>query len=207
MGLGIYRLTYKPGSGYYARFRRNGNNVLLRFSTFDRMMLTLRKQSKFHNYVVQQGIRLIEMDLCPIDFRFHMTKNGLNQWEVSGIGAKKAGRGSVTTHISNGGQLLTPEQVLRSAFGQRADDVLLKAKQVAVLMASAIENKYPHTLAELGLDVGIDKNENVWMFEANAKPGRSIFSHPQLRTQGKDTITNLVDHCLYLSRFSGGNTH
>ncbi len=35
LGIGIYRLTYNPKRGYYARFRRNGRNVLLRFSKFE----------------------------------------------------------------------------------------------------------------------------------------------------------------------------
>ncbi|GJM79748.1 hypothetical protein HMSSN139_22440 [Paenibacillus sp. HMSSN-139] len=69
-------------------------------------------------YVAQQGIRLIEIDSCPIDFRFHMHKNGKNQWVVVGIGAKKAGKGSVTTHLKNGGSLLTPEQALSRALAR-----------------------------------------------------------------------------------------
>ncbi|WP_328018892.1 YheC/YheD family protein, partial [Heyndrickxia sporothermodurans] len=37
-------------------------------------------------------------------------------------------------------------------------------------------------LAKLGLILAlIQKKGNVWLFEANSKPGRSIFSHPNLR--------------------------
>ncbi len=202
LGIGIFRLTYNPKRGYYARFRRGGRNVLLRFSRFEALMSLLKRQSgRLNNYVAQQGIRLIELDSCPIDFRFHMTKNSADQWVVAAIGAKKAGKGSVTTHVRTGGQLMTPEQVLRQIFGSRADAVLASAKEAAVKLAEDIERNYRHTLGELGFDIGIDQNERLWMFEANSKPGRSIFKHPALKEQGRASLQNIYDYCLYLSRF------
>jgi hypothetical protein len=202
LGIGIYRLTFTPNRGYFARFRRNGNNVLIRFPRFDGLFKMLQRHNlKLPYYVLQQGVRLIELENCPIDFRFHITKNGSNQWVASGIGAKKAGKGSVTTHVRSGGMLMMPEQVLKSIFGNRSEQVLENAKSVAIKLAEAIERNYPHTLGELGFDLGIDQNERVWMFEANAKPGRSIFKHPSLKDQGRTSLVNLFEHCLYLGRF------
>ncbi len=209
LGIGIYRLTYQPGRGYFARFRRNKQNVLLQFKSFASLMrmLQARHGDRLSQYVVQQGIKLIEMDKCPIDFRFHMHKNGNNQWVPAGIGAKKAGRGSVTTHVNSGGSLLTPKFALSRSFGDQADIVLERAKAVAVKLSEAIERNYSHQLGELGLDIGIDQDGDVWMFEANAKPGRSIFKHPALKSEGRASLSYIFDHCLYLSRFSeGGNS-
>ncbi|WP_373231424.1 YheC/YheD family protein [Cohnella sp.] len=207
LGNGIYRLTYHPRKGYFIRYRRSGGNVLLRFNNFNSLMKMLRARhgSGLNLYVVQQGIRLVEIDNCPIDFRFHMHKDGRNEWVVAGIGAKKAGRGSVTTHIKNGGSLMTPEQALNRTFGAKADEVLKEAKEIAIKLSEAIERNYTHTLGELGLDIGIDRDGAVWMFEANAKPGRSIFKHPALKEQGKASLQYILDHCLYLSKFSKGD--
>jgi hypothetical protein len=202
LGIGIYRLTYNPKRGYYARYRQSGRNVLLRFSKFDGLMKLLNRQKGgLNGYVAQQGIRLIEIDSCPIDFRFHMTKNSSNQWVVAAIGAKKAGKGSVTTHVRTGGQLMTPDQVMRQVYGSRGDTVLANAKETAIKLAEAIEKNYRHTLGELGFDIGIDQSERIWMFEANSKPGRSIFKHPALKEQGRASLQYIYDYCLYLSRF------
>jgi len=202
LGIGIYRLTYTPQHGYYARFRRNSTNMLMRFPNFDGLIKHLYRQGvRLPNQIIQQGVRLIELDNCPIDFRFHMTKNGQNRWVPAGIGAKKAGRGSVTTHVRSGGILMMPEQVLSRIFGSKSEAVLNHAKEIAVRLAEAIERNYPHPLGELGFDLGIDLDERVWMFEANAKPGRSIFKHPPLKMQGKSTLVNLTEYCQYLSRF------
>ncbi|CAM4357981.1 YheC/YheD family endospore coat-associated protein [Paenibacillus tarimensis] len=203
LGAGIYRLTYHPKRGYFVRYRKGASNVLLRFSKFSSLMRMFRARhgSGLSRYIIQQGIRLVEIDGCPLDFRFHMHKNGRNEWVAAGIGAKKAGRGSVTTHIKNGGSLLTPEQALNRTFGEKAGEVLEQAKRSAVRLSEAIERNYPHTLGELGLDIGIDKDGEIWMFEANAKPGRSIFKHPALKSQGRASMEYILEHCLYLSRF------
>jgi hypothetical protein len=202
LGIGIYRLTYTPRRGYFARYRKNGKNVLIRFDKFEGLMRMLGTNSgRLNRYVAQQGIRLIEIDNCPIDFRFHMTKNGSNRWVVAAIGAKKAGKGSVTTHVRSGGQLMTPEQVMRQTYGARGEQVLEKARSTAVKLAEAIERNHHHRLGELGFDIGIDSSEKVWMFEANAKPGRSIFKHPSLKSADHQSLSNLFDYCLYVTRF------
>ncbi|MEV2909715.1 YheC/YheD family protein [Paenibacillus larvae] len=202
LGIGIYRITYSPQRGYFVRYRQDGKNVLLRFKKFENLVKMLGvNKGRLNRYVAQQGIRLIEIDNCPIDFRFHMNKNGSNHWVVSAIGAKKAGKGSVTTHVRNGGQLMTAEQVMRQVYGNRGDQILQYARDTAVRIANSLEKSYDHLLGELGFDIGIDQNERIWMFEANAKPGRSIFKHPHLKKEEQDTLTNVYDYSLYLSRF------
>lgn len=206
LGKGIFRLTYHPKKGYFCRYRYNGRNVLLRFNRFSQLLKRLNYGGRMKNYVVQQGIRLVELERCPIDFRFHMNKNGNNEWVVAGIGAKKSGRGSVTTHIKNGGKLMTPEVALNRIYGSstKADDILAKAKQASIQLAEAIERNHPHRIGELGFDIGIDQKDHIWMFEANSKPGRSIFHHPSLKSEGAATLKHIFDYSMYLSRFRPG---
>lgn len=203
LGKGIYRLTYNKQRGYFARFRGHGRNTLLRFKKFSGLMKLLkRSKGRLNNYVVQQGVRLIEVEGCPIDFRFHMNKNAQNEWVVGGIGAKKAGKGSVTTHVRTGGQVMSPEVALAKVYGgEKAESVLADAKRTAIKLSKAIERNYKYRVGELGFDLGIDKEGRIWMFEANAKPGRSIFKHPALKAEGKRTLALIFEHCLYLSRF------
>ncbi|MNI78203.1 Endospore coat-associated protein YheD [compost metagenome] len=96
---------------------------------------------------------------------------------------------------------MTPQQALGRVFGARADEVLQQAKQTAIRLAESLETQQRHLLGEIGFDLGIDQEENIWMFEANAKPGRSIFRHPSLRAEGKASIQHILEHCLYLSKF------
>ncbi len=203
LGKGIYRLTYHKKRGYFARFNRNGKNTLLRFTKLSGLLRLLRRQKgKLTNYVAQQGIHLIEVDRCPLDFRFHLNKNKNNKWIVAGIGAKKAGRGSITTHVRTGGRLMTPEHALNLIYSEdKASDALNSMKKVSIKLAEAIEQNHPHLVGELGFDIGIDQKGQIWMFEANSKPGRSIFKHPALKAQGRASLVHIFEHCLYLSKF------
>jgi|HigsolmetaAR203D_1030402.scaffolds.fasta_scaffold00147_2 hypothetical protein len=204
LGIGIFRITYHKNSGYFVRYRRGSRNVLLRFNQFSGLMRLLNNltRGRMKNYVAQQGIRLLELDGSPIDFRFHMNKNGRNEWVVGGIGAKRAGRGSITTHVRTGGQVIPPEKALTRILGEeKARAALQEAKQTAIKLARAIERNYRYRIGELGFDLGIDKDGKIWMFEANSKPGRSIFKHPALKEQGRETLSLIFEHCLYLAKF------
>ncbi|NBI28266.1 YheC/YheD family endospore coat-associated protein [Chengkuizengella marina] len=200
LGIGIFRITYHPSNGYFVRFRKNKKNQLLRFSSFSSLMKFFKRKS-FKDYILQQGIRLIEIDNRPIDFRFHLNKDGNNDWAVAGIAAKKAGRGSVTTHVKSGGQVMETLDTLKQVFkGSRSSEIYEEAKRVTTRLANTIERKHPHLIGELGFDIGIDKDGRVWMFEANSIPGRSIFKHPSLKARSSSQLKYIFDYCVYLSK-------
>lgn len=204
LGIGIYRLAYNPRNGYIVRSRRNGKNVELRYTSFSSLASKLMRKLRLHHYIAQQGISVIQLNSCPIDFRFHMTKDGHNQWSVAGIGAKKSGRGGVTTHVHSGGLLLSADRVLKTFFGARAEKVKETATETAIELAKAIEHNSAKTVGEIGFDIGIDSSGQIWMFEANAKPGRTIFKHASLRRERETSIHNLFEYSLYLSKFKTG---
>lgn len=97
---------------------------------------------------------------------------------------------------------MTPENALSNVYGEsKGKEMLEKLKKTSIRLAEAIERNYPHLIGELGFDLGIDQKGDIWMFEANSKPGRSIFKHPSLKSQGRATLEYVFEHCLFLSRF------
>ncbi len=56
-----------------------------------------------------------------------------------------------------------------------------KLSEAALNISKALERNMEGIIGEIGFDFGLDRNGHVWLFEANSKPGRSIFKHPQLR--------------------------
>lgn len=71
----------------------------------------------------------------------------------------------------------------------------------AITIAETLEEQIDGTLGELGLDIGVDRNGRVWLFEVNAKPGRHIFLHPSLREAGRMSAKYITDYCLNLTNF------
>ncbi|GIN19303.1 YheC/YheD family endospore coat-associated protein [Siminovitchia fordii] len=170
---------------YYCRFFDNKNR-LYKYDSIESLINHLYKRKESEKLIIQQGIRLQRIDKKPMDFRVHVNKDESGHWNVSAIAAKIAGEGSPTTHTRFGGIVRSLEE----AFPEEEERETYRNKlhKAALDLAAAIEDNIGGIVAEIGFDLGIDRNGKVWMFEANSKPGRHIFSHPGLKES--DTLTN-----------------
>jgi len=163
---------------YYCRYRENGTNRLKKFSTLESLISHVFKGHRLEDFIIQQGISLLRHKQKPLDFRVHANKNGNGIWEVTAIAAKVAGKGSTTTHLNNGGEVKMLDELFEK---QMAEDFRNKLSNAALQISKVLDEKIEGHIGEIGFDLGIDQNEKVWLFEANSKPGRSIFSHPELK--------------------------
>lgn len=203
LGLGIFRITRNPQGGYYCRFRNGDRNILRRFQSLPPLMTQIfgRQMTRIPRYLVQQGIPLIKHEDRPVDFRVHMHKDRSGKWGVVGIGAKVAGLGSVTTHGRSGGSLFPASQLLKWTFPGKGADMENRIKETSIRICNALEAQVAGPLGELGLDIGVDRNQKVWLFEANAKPGRHIFQHPSLRDAGRKSAHCITEYGMKLAHF------
>ena len=112
------------------------------------MRMLQAKHGSKRNYVIQQGIRLIEIDgrLSTSDSTCIRTARTGGPWLAS---VPKAGRARHNAYQERG-SLMTPEQALGRAFGSKAREVLERAKDAAIAMSEAIENHHPHLLEKSG---------------------------------------------------------
>lgn len=202
MGLGIYQIK-STWNRIISRFRQKNKNVAKSYGSineFLKQQLPLRKRK---NYVIQQGIELAKKDGQPLDFRVHLNKNIHNKWEITGIGAKVAGKGSITTHVKAGGKIISPITALEEIFAGRAERLLEQLKENSIKIAEALEDSFNKPIGELGIDMGIDQSGQIWMFEANSKPGRSIFVKiDSLRPNAMYSNKLLLDYSTHLANFT-----
>jgi hypothetical protein len=198
LGLGIQQII-KPKNEdcYYCRFRTKDENRLRRYTSLGRL-LERQFSRGLQNMLVQQGINLLTWQDKQIDFRVHTNKNLNGEWVASAIAAKIAGSGSVTTHVSNGGKVLSMQQLI-TEIGQDST-ILQRLKNAAIKISMALDEKIEGNLGEIGFDLGVDHNQNIWLFEANSKPGRSIFSHPDLRNYDQLTRLLPLSYAFYLAK-------
>lgn len=199
LGLGIFQIIYdKENEDYYCRYRDEQNtNRLQRFSTIEAFINTHFKKRRLEDYIVQQGIHLVRVDKKAVDFRIHTNKNVDGQWQVSVMAAKISGRGSVTTHVNNGGVIRTIQEIFTDT--EECDRITSSLKEAALTLSKIIDVRYKGNIGEIGFDLGVDKDGRVWLFEANSKPGRSIFSHPKLRKYDKLSSQLPLQYAIYLT--------
>lgn len=180
LGIGVHQILYdKKQDSYFCRYRdREGINRLRKFSSLESLFKNIFSRRSLENMLIQQGIHLLKTDGRSLDFRVHTNKDDQGLWHVTAIAAKVAGPGSVTTHVRSGGAIKTLSEIFPPE-----ERVLYSEKLTAasLLLSEALEKNMEGIIGEIGFDLGIDKDGNVWLFEANSKPGRSIFKHPDLK--------------------------
>lgn len=200
LGMGILKVQRKQGQ-FHVRYRRQKEHLTAKFARGEELLRFVKTTNPNRIYLMQQGIRLMSYQGNPTDFRVHLHKNGAGNWEAAGIGAKVAGRGAVTTHVHNGGKVLSGDKVLSEWYGANAANMREKMVEASVRVAEVLEGYLAGSSGEWGLDVGIDIDGRVWVFEANAKPGRAIFRHPELRDAGKRSARMVVEYAASLAGY------
>ena len=199
LGLGVFQILYsREEEVYYCRFKNDDNlNKLQKYSSLESLMKYVFRSKKLEDYIVQQGVSLIRIDHKTVDFRVHTNKNKNGEWQVSVIAGKISGRGSVTTHLNSGGVVKTVDELYTNKA--ECKDIIKKLNEVSLLISKAIDIYVKGPIGEIGFDLGIDKSGRVWLFEANSKPGRSIFSHPRLKESDLLTRSLSLQYAVHLT--------
>ncbi|KFN04620.1 YheC/YheD family protein [Bacillus clarus] len=197
-GRNIHQVFYsKTDNRYYCRYRENGENKLRKYHSLETLLNHVLKGHDLKKFIVQQGISLLRFDGQPVDFRIHTNKNHFGNWRVSAIVAKIAGKGSLTTHVNSGGDT----KLLQELFPDSTKQIQIenKLKQTALQISSALDRRVTGNIGEIGFDIGLDIQENPWLFEANSKPGRTVFQDERLKEQSELTRQLFYEYAIYLT--------
>jgi hypothetical protein len=195
LGYGIFHIILKENE-YFCRFRSEHQNHLRKFTSLEKLMKIQFKDINLKDYLCQQGIDLIKHQGLPLDFRVHTNKNEKGQWEMTALAAKVAGNGSITTHLRTGGTIKILEEI-DIPFGSH-EKLYNWLEQYVLSLSRFIAEKTNGHIGEIGFDIGIDQKGSIWLFEANSKPGRSIFSHPALKKNEIKTRSLPFSYSVYL---------
>jgi len=154
------------------------------YRDLNKASLKLKQIIGTERYLVQQGIDLIRLDGSPIDFRalLHLRPSG--KWKFFGVMGKVAAPNRFVTNHSRGGRAIRLHQALQLSKEEGAEwDE--RIKKLSRLIAEAMKQHFPN-INELGLDIAIDADQQIWLLEANTKPQFQLFryhSDPRLFTQ------------------------
>jgi len=195
-GQGI--MSILAAKGKYILRSRKGEQVVSRATTDLRKLWNAISTKVKEPYVIQQGIELATYEGRPYDIRVLVQKDDFGRWQLSGVGIRVAGKGSITTHVPRGGSIESPEVVLKQSFQNvNYTSFMNNLNKVVLDIAEALEEKYP-SLGEMSMDIGASTDGELWFFEANAKPMK--FDEPDIR---KTSLERIIQYAQFLSNFTG----
>jgi hypothetical protein len=192
-GRGIMRLERKENLWHLQRLK-DQQAVSHQFTSLKSVWNYVKERIGNRNYILQQGIHLAKYRGRPFDVRVLVQKNGKGEWGVTGIGIRRAGSQSITTHVPRGGSIQSTGMVLTTLFKEEASKIGERIKRSALAIARAL-NEQHESLAEMSMDLGLTRDGQLWFFEANAKPEK--FDEPDIR---QSSLSTLIHYAQYVFR-------
>ncbi|MDQ0339013.1 hypothetical protein J2S00_001799 [Caldalkalibacillus uzonensis] len=133
----------------------------------------IQKKMKSRSYIVQQPVRLTEINGRPIDFRVIVQRRNLDEpWTVTAKVVKVAGKGYiVTNHARSKGTILTVEEAIQKSPLKKLcqEELLFNIDRIALLASQELTRHYPYHRI-YGYDIGVEPDGKIMIIEANSDP-------------------------------------
>ncbi|MBS4222075.1 YheC/YheD family protein [Lederbergia citrea] len=150
-------------------------------------------------YIIQQRIPLATYQASPFDLRVSVQRNGIGEWQVSGIVGKVAQKGMYVTNLAKGGTSRPLSVLLQDLPHLNLEDVSTTIKNFSIEIAEQLGEHIPY-LADIGLDIGIT-NEGFPMFiECNARDLRITFRNANMMDEWKATHITPLNYAIFLMK-------
>ncbi|MGH1283806.1 YheC/YheD family protein [Bacillus toyonensis] len=159
------------------------------------LISVLSDKVKEQGYIVQQFISCQMKSGHVYDFRLHVQRNGEGNWVITSIFPRIGPLGSVVSNMASGGYSTYLDVFLKTEFDNDWFNVQRYLERFAISFSNHFNSLYKDVLFdELGIDVGIDENQKLWLFEVNWRPGV-----PNIFNLELDVAKNLVNYARYLA--------
>lgn len=136
--------------------------------TKDEMTIFLSKHSY---YLLQQPIQLQPYENRKVDYRVILQKNETGFWQCTGIIARFGKTNAISSNFKANGFAKHGIEALMIQFGYDERKAFQKYQEIVHICTKMAEKVDEiEAYADLGIDVGIDEDEKIWVIEMNKRP-------------------------------------
>lgn len=162
--------------------------------------------SAFFEPLLQDTTFIIQPYICSktksglaCDFRLHVQKNGEGKWVITTIYPRVAPPGTIVTNINNGGYTNYLDPFLNQEFSkEEAFNIKRMLEHFSLSLARHLDQlqmlEYQEVIDEIGIDVGLDQEKKIWIYEVNWRPGCPPAFYLEL-----DVVKNTIHYAMYLA--------
>src|SRR5690554_264352 len=202
------KIVFKPVNGHkgqnivYIEIIEN-NKFLFRINNKDKYINEsvlkeyVTNKIKIDRFIIQPYIKSVTKSGNAFDFRLHTQKDGSGKWVITSIYPRIGPLGSIVSNINSGGATNYLEPFLKQEYGEMHYNVKQYLEQFSLKLAKKmdeLQKKYfNETIDEIGIDVGLDEHDKIWIFEVNWRPGCPPTFYLEL-----DVVKNMINYAMYL---------
>lgn len=193
-GKGIYFIT-KVGKTHY-EVRKDRTTTSYSQQQLDAL---LKEQLATGTFIMQPYIQSVTKSGQVYDFRLHVQKNGEGKWVVTTVYPRIAPAGSIIPNINNGGYTNYLDPFLEQEFQEEAYNIRRMLEHFSLALAHHLDEiqivKFGEVIDEIGIDVGLDQHQKIWMYEVNWRPGCPPAFYLEL-----DVVIHSIRYAMYLAK-------
>lgn len=143
-------------------------------SSLPNLYKTIRLRSKYIPYLIQQGIPLIDIEGCPVDFRILCLKAAGGRWAVvSAVSRISRTNEQFVSNIARGALLKKFNEGLAPFEDSMKKQLKRILPELAREVSQIIDHESEGLFAELGIDLSVDQDGHPWIIEVNTKPSKT----------------------------------
>lgn len=191
-GKGIYYIK-KEGTEFKTMFGAEESK-----QNFEQIDVFLRDKIRHEDYIIQPYVNCRTKAGIPYDIRLHVQKGHHGEWVAPVIYPRISSNGSIVCNIGQGGYTTEIAGFLKGEFSKRYLDIQkyieIFSLQFAVHMDKIQKELYNEELDELGIDIGLDNNQKIFIYEVNWRPG-----HPPFTNINLSVVKNTIRYAKYLA--------
>ncbi|AFL99415.1 hypothetical protein Desde_0982 [Desulfitobacterium dehalogenans ATCC 51507] len=197
-GVGVTKVTHNS-NGFLAEQRRGSENYQHQCVDAGELLNVL---SDYLNapMVIQEAIPLRQYEGNPFDFRLLLQKNDTGQWQQTGIVARVFGKESVISSPRSGGRVATYDEAMQDLPKSERKRIATSLLNLALKIAQMLEKEFG-LFAELGFDLGVDLNGDVWLIEVNGKPLKVSIERLNDKAMTAAAYERPLEYARYLAGF------
>ncbi|AWE07535.1 UDP-N-acetylmuramoyl-tripeptide--D-alanyl-D-alanine ligase [Lysinibacillus sp. 2017] len=191
-GKGIYFIS-KVGTGYDIQ-----QDTKIERYTSAQLEAFLTERLAEESYIVQPYIQSTMKSGQVFDFRVHVQKNGDGKWVITTVYPRIAPSGSIIPNINNGGYTNYLEPFLALEFKEEAFNMNRMLEHFGLSLARHLDDiqmsKFGEVIDEIGIDVGVDEHQKIWVYEVNWRPGCPPAFYLEL-----DVVKHTIQYAVYIA--------
>lgn len=181
-GYGVIKIN-KEGENIRFRYRKDDINEDVLMEDGEELDKFLEGLLKTGEFIIQQGINLISYDGGLVDFRCVMQKDDTSNWQCSSIITRIGAKESVVSNISSGGAAMPAMDLIKDVLASSHTEAFRFKERLISLCMKVCQSldQYGFNFGTLGLDLGVDNNEDIWLIEVNNRR-----PHPGIALRASD---------------------
>ena len=163
-GEGIFLISMKDDSYILSYENQERNISLTELKDF------FENQINPKIYLFQKYIESKSEAGDPFDCRIRLEKNGNGEWSVPIYLVRIGTNQKVVSNVAQGGSVSTLTPFLKANYGENWKAIRDSIKRIGKTLPYKIE-KLSKQATSMGIDIGIDKQGELFLFEVNSAPG------------------------------------